>query len=207
MKTTSAGPRPAPLVIPDATLRSLLRQVWLRQRTPALILAADAALVDANRAARRLLGVRGQLRYQRGCVWPSDVPRARWRSALASALSSAGRDTPPLVVHSTAQPAGGGLRLYTVTAVSEAQVCAVQVIDATLRDAPPVGRIRAAFGLTNAQAAAARGVSRGLRPAALAACMGIAVETARSHVKAAQARLGVRTQAHLVARVLALLPE
>lgn len=71
-------------------------------------------------------------------------------------------------------------------------------------DEPRAEILAAWFGLTPAEARVAALSARALRPAEIAAAIGVSVNTVKTHLKVVHARIGVRSQAELVRTVLTL---
>lgn len=69
---------------------------------------------------------------------------------------------------------------------------------------PRAETLTAWFGLTPAEARVAALSARALRPAEIAAAIGISVNTVKTHLKVVHARIGVRSQAELVRTILTL---
>ncbi len=71
-------------------------------------------------------------------------------------------------------------------------------------DGPGAETLTAWFGLTPAEARVAALSARALRPAEIAATIGVSINTVKTHLKVVHARLGVHSQAGLVRTVLTL---
>jgi DNA-binding CsgD family transcriptional regulator len=88
-------------------------------------------------------------------------------------------------------PAGGRARVLVV------------VSDPERRPTPPIEHLRLYFGLSPQEARLVLLLCEGLELKQAAARLGVGYATARSHLKAALAKVGLRRQSQLVARVLA----
>ena len=175
-----------------------------RRGEPVLFLGPDGGLLDANAAGERAIcEMLPVVRKRLTAAWPAD--QARLDSALTVALV-AGR--PGLVTLRARSEAPFMALVLPVSGEAKdlfrATSAIVVLIDPARRqtaDEAAIGLLKDAADLTNREVALVRRVGIGRSPADAAADLGIAVATTRVHLKASFAKLGVHTQAELVALI------
>ncbi len=196
----------------SAQVAATFREVLETLDRGAALLDVSLRLVYANSAARCALEAdRGlTLRFGRLRSVAPGVQRAL--EALAWGLTDRRGDLTSgalLVPDASGAPAW---RLTLAPAIGAsihgfargAQIIAF--IDDLSRDeeGPAPEALTSELGLTPAEARVAALSARALRPAEIAAALGVSVNTVKSHLKAIHGRLGIRTQAELVRTILTL---
>lgn len=169
----------------------------------AVMLDGYGKVLLVNPAAERLLGRSLQVRCGRLVSWQREATDALERSlrellwvrapsATMPPVALPRIEGRPLIAYAT--------RLGAVSPNALAPCQAVVVIlDPDADPQPPDSVLRAAFGLTAAEAGLARRISSGEKLESIADELGIRYETARNHLKAVFAKTQTHRQAELVA--------
>ena len=187
-----AGPERPPESKPQSSLAALAVPALSALHVGVLLLDGDAGVEWANAAARRMLDDADSSSALAGEAW-----RAIERLAGAAAE---GHDAPRLL-----ELALGGetLLVRAVRLASPGHGAARRAVLVTLERAPDRGptdaELRERYGLTPRELRVARLVADGLSNAALAAALGITVNTARAHTERVRRKMGVRSRARIVA--------
>lgn len=136
-----------------------------------------------------------------GRLTPGDGARA---AAFRTALKAAAAGQACELSFGAGEGAAGRLQVRPVG--RPGRELGLGVLLVAPRGAPAIDEaaLREAFGLTASEAATARLLAEGHDLPAIAAHRGVALETVRSHLKAAHAKMDVRRQADLVRKVLQL---
>ena len=185
--------RALPALTAAAARAARLRDVDLRHE-------ALEALAGAAGPARLVLAARARV------VWASPACEQRLGSALnalpdvltaaAQRLFAAarGRATMPARLAVAIPTATGPIaaQLSLIRTASDAPLVLVELAPATA--AMELHDLARTFGLTPAETVVLGELARGLRNAAIAARLGVSIETVRTHVRRVLAKLGVRTR-------------
>ncbi len=183
-------------------------------RSPVALVDARLAVAYANEAMQALLRRGTGLRSRHGRLVATDAESHRALAAsVAGALSAAAaapsddglvgiRCAPDRMLAVRAAPARGALGRYLPS-----PPLALLVFADPARE-PPVRAeaVRRLYGCTNAEARLVAALVAGASLQRAAGTLGVRYETARSTLKSAFGKLGVDSQARLVARVLRDLP-
>ncbi len=163
-----------------AAERALDADSGIGRRFGRLIVRAWPAQMALDALVRRLKDSRGEMRGG-ALLIPDASGRTAWRLTLAPAVGA-----------------------YIHGHVHTARIIAF-IDDLSLdMEEPEPTALTAQLGLTPAEARVATLSARALRPAEIAALLGVSVNTVKSHLKAIHVRLGISTQAELVRTILAL---
>lgn len=196
-------PWPAAAAGLDAAL-----DVW---HAAALMLDGSGRLIYANAAAERILAAQDGLGVRHGVLSAGDPVAGR---GLAVLIHRAAGAEPP-AGGSVTVPRPSGRRPYLVQIMpcrrerlglfpAPARVMA-SLVDLDAACGPAIETLRAAFGLTQAQAVVAAEVARGRALRDIAAALGISLYTVRRHLGDVMTRTETHSQAALV-RLLLRLP-
>jgi DNA-binding CsgD family transcriptional regulator len=166
-------------------------------------------VLRANAAAEQMLAADPRISRRRLVSSSHDATAALDR-ALHALLWSGDRAAalPPVVLPRPGkQPVlAHAMRLTAVTADALAACQAIVVlVDPAQRPRPPEDVLRAAFGLTCAEAKVARSIGEGRTVDAVSGALGLSRETVRNQLKSVLGKTGVRRQAELVALLARLL--
>ncbi|WP_299133138.1 helix-turn-helix transcriptional regulator [uncultured Amaricoccus sp.] len=164
-----------------------------------LLVTGDLRLIHANRAGETLLRARDPLGLCAGRVTAANGVDAALRAALAAPLGGIGRrglgiparrvDGEELVLH--VLPLGDGGPLPGATA-------AIFVAPATQPRPAPIAAIAALFDLTPAETRVLELIGAGRGNAEIAAALGVAASTVRTHLLRLFEKTGTHRQADLV---------
>ena len=162
-----------------AAERALDADSGIGRRFGRLFVMASPTQMALNALVRRLNDPRGEMRGG-ALLIPDASGGPAWRLTLAPAVGA-----------------------YIHGQVHTARIIAF-IDDISLdMEGPEPAALTAQLGLTAAEARVATLSARALRPAEIAALLGVSVNTVKSHLKAVHVRLDVSTQAELVRTILA----
>ncbi len=180
--------------------RATFAAVLDRLSIAVLVVARDARLLHANRAGERMLRAADPLGLRAGNVRAANGVSAPLRAALATALLGGTAVTMPARRGDGEQMVLHVLPLVTGGIVPGA-AAAIFVAPATTPRPAPLDAVAALFDLTPAEARVLQLLGAGRANAEIAATLGIAVSTVRTHVL----RLYEKTDTHRQAELVALL--
>ena len=184
---------------------ALFSSAFHQSRNPMLLVDTDRRILDTNAAFVHLLGhmrreVLGRPLYTFVAGGPTVTP-AEWRRRLAEGrftgtgglMHADGSEIGVQWAGCTEMATGRRLVLFVVLSTSRWGAHFRRMHD----DARPLGN------LSDRERQVVRLVARGETGPEIAAELGIGHETVRTHVRNAMTKLGARSRAHLVAKVLA----
>jgi DNA-binding CsgD family transcriptional regulator len=194
-----APPRPDLTAEPlEPSWGEIALAAWLdREGAGHLLLRRDSRVLWASQAASRLLQSGGPLVLRSGRLAVSDPLR---QSELDTALSGVGRPGSERLIgdaagrpaiHLRARPTTGGHIAIRLTDIRQPAL-----------DLP---NLRALYGLTESESAVLEALLNGHPPQAIAGQFGNTLQTVRTHLKRAYAKIGVSTKEQLFALVLRLM--
>lgn len=191
----------------DVMDRAALAEDWFASRTASLTLDASGSVVRINAAAEALLNLADGLRVvQRRLVAATAADQARLREELGFAIGLAPTTGPRssgsfvLLSRPSGQPPFA-LSAVPVSRPTNRERAIVTIAPTVPHIAPPA--LRRAFGLTPSEASIAAALAEGKSPEQIARGRLVSLQTIRSQIKTIYARLEVRSQAELVARITA----
>lgn len=198
--------RPAPLprdARPD-TLSMTLASALDALADGLVVLTERGLVMHANEAARRMVST-GALAIWNGQLCAASAADTR---ALRSAVATCARESSASMIRLEGAGTHPGLTV-TLSRIREAAPDAGRggsLVVAVLRDETPVTvpepMLQALFGLTLAEAKLAREVMRGDGLQACARRLGVAANTARTHLNRVFGKTGTKRQAELVRLLL-----
>lgn len=186
-------------------------------RTPSLLIDEEGRVLSANQGGRELIG-QSPAKLQRGGLVAgagSAPERSRLEIALASALKSRHPGTPHQITLSPtrrvvahvvpiAHESTPWRKIDRVFFQSSHAAAVAYIVDPTAPRAIDSADISTVFGLSAAETRLAEALASGLSLAEYAAERGISKNTARVQLAAAMNKMGVSRQAELVARLAQL---
>ncbi len=176
-----------------------------------LLLDGRGRVRAANRQAERLLALHDGLRADRDGLRAAAAAES---AALRALVAATARGTPSSGALAITRPSGREplhvlvtpLRSPLLAGLAHSATAVVFVTDPEQQPVPVHARLRCHLGLTGAEADVALLIAQGHRIDEAAALLGISRHTARTQLKHALARTGVRRQSALVRLVLATPP-
>lgn len=198
----------------NVAMASADRELVAQIDKPAFVVDANRRILAMNAAAAALEG--NGLSYRAGRL-SADTPQGNdaLRALMARAENLSGPDRPMVIIPVTNSDLPICLRASPLVGPDPAQAlagllrrdCRYLVVGAKLGRAPAGDHSQALrlLGLTMAEARVAALVGTGLTPDEAAAQAGIAVSTARVHLRRVHEKLGIRRQAELI-RLIGSLP-
>lgn len=172
---------------------------------------ARRRLIYANAAMEALLARPQGLTVRQGVLGAVDAPGDQQLAAyVAAALGLVGGEAPTLAPLIVALPGGDHLSLHAVPVVGamgrylpSTPMVLLSVAQHCGKRAVPVETIRRLFALTRSDAGLARLLAEGHDLRGAAEAMGVTYGSARVYLKIVFEKVGVHSQAQLVARLLA----
>ncbi|HEV7731315.1 MAG TPA: hypothetical protein VGR62_04095 [Candidatus Binatia bacterium] len=176
-----------------------------------LLLDGRGRVRAANRRAEQLLALQDGLRADRDGLRAAAATES---TALRALVAATARGTPSGGALAITRPSGREpfhvlvtpLRSPLLTGLAHSATAIVFVTDPDQHPVPARARLRRHLGLTTAEADVALLIAQGYRVDEAAGLLGISQHTARTQLKHALARTGMRRQSALVRLVLATPP-